>query len=131
MSFNDLFEEIGNSEEFFEKVLYMFIISILVIIPVAIIIALILSSNSKARIYGDKEKGPILTEMNAKVVSKSVGPHPSNKALTVNMIVFELANGYRMDFAIKDSNLFGIIIEGDYGTLTYQGKRFIRFDRNF
>ena len=47
----------------------------------------------------------------------------------INMVVFELANGSRVELAIKDPNTYGIMVEGDRGTLKYQGKKFVGFER--
>ena len=47
----------------------------------------------------------------------------------INMVVFELSNGNRLEFAIKNPTTYGIMVEGDCGTLKYQGKKFISFER--
>jgi hypothetical protein len=43
-------------------------------------------------------------------------------------ITFEFESGDRMELAVPD-NEYGLIIEGDYGYLTFQGTRFISFER--
>lgn len=56
-------------------------------------------------------------------------PHPLNQAVMINMVVFELANGSRVELAIKDPNTYGVMVEGDRGTLKYLGKKFVSFER--
>lgn len=41
---------------------------------------------------------------------------------------FEYSNGQRREFGIKESE-FGVLIEGDRGTLTFQGSRYKGFQR--
>ncbi len=81
-------------------------------------------------IYGEDENGSVDKQFNVNVLRKRSTPHPLNNALMVNMIVFELDDGTRMELAIREEQKYSIIIEGDLGTLTYQGKKFIDFERN-
>ena len=41
-------------------------------------------------------------------------------------VTFELEKGKRMELGVKDSE-FGMLAEGDQGTLTYQGTRYLGF----
>ncbi len=41
-------------------------------------------------------------------------------------VTFEYSNGQRREFGIKESE-FGVLIEGDRGTLTFQGSRYKGF----
>jgi hypothetical protein len=43
-------------------------------------------------------------------------------------ITFEFESGDRMELAVPEYE-YGLIIEGDYGYLTFQGTRFISFER--
>lgn len=43
-------------------------------------------------------------------------------------VTFEMANGERMELKVP-SNEFGMLVEGDTGTLQFQGTRFISFER--
>jgi hypothetical protein len=44
-------------------------------------------------------------------------------------VTFEYSNGQRKEFGIKESE-FGVLIEGDRGTLTFQGSRYKGFARH-
>lgn len=83
------------------------------------------------RIYGNVDDyGDVTRLHNVKIVAKRQAPHLMDSSIKINMIVFELENGNRIELAIKDSQVFGVMVEGDYGTLSYQGKRFVHFERN-
>ncbi len=47
---------------------------------------------------------------------------------TLYYVTFELTNGERMEFQVP-SGEFGMLAEGDVGTLNFQGTRFISFTR--
>lgn len=110
-------------------VIIMVGIGIGMLITIPAMYAGISAGKVSTRIYGDDEYGPILEDRNAKIIARRMTPHPLNQALMVNRVVFELANGSRIELAIKDSDVYGVMVEGDCGTLIYQGKRFIAFDR--
>ncbi len=80
-------------------------------------------------VYGDYECGKTMEETNTKIIAKRTITHPFNKTVMINMVLFELANGSRIELAIKDSTTYGIMIEGDCGTLKHQGKKFVSFER--
>lgn len=124
MSINDLLD----SEWFLIIVLVGIGIGMLVAIP-GMYAGISAGKQTTRNIYGDDEYGPILEDRNAKIIARRMTPHPLNQALMVNRVVFELANGSRIELAIKDSDVYGVMVEGDCGTLIYQGKRFIAFDR--
>ncbi|MDF2557057.1 MAG: hypothetical protein K0R71_885 [Bacillales bacterium] len=74
---------------------------------------------------------PLLTE-GARVVSKrnqvwGGGGHAS--ANTSYYVTFELEDGKRIEFRVAGKH-FGMLVEGDYGELTYQGTRFKGFLRS-
>ncbi|WP_233697687.1 DUF2500 domain-containing protein [Paenibacillus profundus] len=49
--------------------------------------------------------------------------------VTLYYTTFEVESGDRMEFQIKERD-FGMMAEGDRGRLTFQGTRFVSFDRN-
>lgn len=53
--------------------------------------------------------------------------HMSNS--TTYYVGFEFVNGERIEFSIPGRK-YGLMGEGDRGTLTFQGSRFISFERN-
>lgn len=48
----------------------------------------------------------------------------------IKYVIFELQNKRRLSFAIPDSNDFDMVYVGDVGTLTYQGRLWLSFERN-
>lgn len=81
------------------------------------------------------EKSPRLT-VPATVVSKRThlshsshshgSMHPSSS--TYYYVTFQLESGDRMELPVC-GNDFGLMVEGDRGMLTFQGTRFLSFDR--
>jgi len=121
MSINDLLD----SEVFIPAMLVFFVVIMIFAIPAG----LAMGKKTNNDIYGDDEYGETKEEKNAKIVATRNTPHPLNQTIFVYMVVFELADGSRIELAIKDAATYGILIEGDCGTLKYQGKKFISFER--
>lgn len=121
MSINDLLD----SEVFIPVMLVMFVVIMIFAIPAGLNAAKKTNNN----IYGDDEYGETKEEKNARIIARRTTPHPLNQTVMINMVVFELANGSRVELAIKDPNTYGIMVEGDCGTLKYQGKKFVGFER--
>lgn len=80
--------------------------------------------------WSSNNRSPRLT-VDAKVVGRrqhrSGGGH-NTSAHTSYYITFEVASGDRMELHVP-YNQFGYIIEGDTGKLTFQGTRFLGFER--
>ena len=87
----------------------------------------------KQNMYNNKQ--PIIP-VQAKVVTKrqdvSHRHHGSDNmhhsSSTWYYATFELTNGERMELGVSGSE-FGMLVEGDEGTLQFQGTRFISFTR--
>ena len=68
----------------------------------------------------------------AKVVAKrneihrGAGEH--HHTYTHYFVTFEVNSGDRMELEVK-GNEFGMLVEGDYGQLTFQGTRYLGFER--
>lgn len=45
-------------------------------------------------------------------------------------VTFQVESGDRMEFAVRGSE-YGILVEGDQGRLSFQGTRYLGFDREF
>ena len=72
-------------------------------------------------------------KVEAKVVDKRdhhSHSHSNNHSHTYYSyyITFEFESGDRMELSVPEYE-YGLIIEGDYGYLTFQGTRFISFER--
>ena len=122
MSINDLLD----SEILIPAIFVVFFLIMIVAIPAGIAA----SKKANKDIYGDNEVGETVKEATAKIVEKNSTAHPLSPTIMVNAIVFELENGNRVELAIKDSSVYGVLIVGDCGTLSYQGKKFVSFERN-
>ena len=122
MSVNDLLD----SEVFIPAMLVIFVVVMIFAIPAG----LAMSKKTNNNIYGDDEYGSTKEEKNTKIIARRTTPHPLNQAVMINMVVFEMANGSRVELTIKDPNTYGIMVEGDRGTLKYQGKKFVGFERD-
>ena len=83
---------------------------------------------------------PVLT-VEAKVVAKrsDVSYHHQGNMVNDNMnmgysstsyyITFEVQSGDRMEFHVQDTE-FGLLTEGDKGSLTFQGTRYLSYVRD-
>lgn len=118
MSLNDLFDMD------LLPILAIFAVICLLLIPVGIS----RGKKSRVEIYGDNETGEVREKNNVKIISKKTET-PVPFIPPVNSITFELDNGSRVELAIKNSDTFNTMYEGDCGTLKYQGKKFISFNR--
>ena len=52
----------------------------------------------------------------------------SSSTYTRYFVTFELENGKRLEFGVKDPE-YGMLAEGDHGHLSYQGTRYLGFER--
>lgn len=59
--------------------------------------------------------------------SDSVYPHTST---TSYYATFQVQSGDRMELSVPSTE-YGLLVEGDEGDLTFQGSRFLRFDRRW
>lgn len=60
--------------------------------------------------------------------SRHTQENPAQTSDAAYYTTFQLANGERMELRLRDLQ-FGMLAEGDAGTLTMQGNRFISFER--
>ena len=105
---------------------------------VGVFLFIIISSIVRAR---KNSKSPRLT-VEATVVSKRIdvshsththagqlnGAAYHTTTSTTNYVTFQFESGDRMEFLI-DGSEYGLLVEGDKGKLTFQGTRFIGFER--
>ena len=76
---------------------------------------------------------PVLTEQ-ARVVAKRtetgghVGGETGGRVYTTYYVTFELESGERREFEVRGRDS-GALVEGDEGSLTYQGTRYKGFER--
>ena len=58
------------------------------------------------------------------------GEHHMSSTSTSYYVTFQVESGDRMELHLSGSQ-FGLIVEGDQGLLTFQGTRFLNFERQF
>ena len=58
------------------------------------------------------------------------GEHHHMSASTTYYVTFQVESGDRMELHLSGSQ-YGLIVEGDRGLLTFQGTRFLNFERQF
>ena len=66
-------------------------------------------------------------KVDAQAVAKRINVSGDN-SYTTYYVTFELVNGERMEL-VTEGELYGMIVEGDYGSLTYQGYKCLDFIR--
>ena len=52
-----------------------------------------------------------------------------NTTSTSYYVTFEVESGDRMEFSVRGQD-YGMLVEGDEGRLSFQGTRFLDFERN-
>ena len=111
---------------FFEDMMFSFVpifIGLVSILVFGVIIFSIISNISQ----GIKNKNSPLLTVPAEVAAKRIhvqGDH----SRTTYYVTFEVQSGDRMEF-IVDGKEYGMLVERDLGLLSFQGTRYISFER--
>lgn len=110
----------------------MFIIVFVLVIGTFIVIAV------KGISQWNKDNHSPRLDVMATVISKrtnvshhhhgGVHDHHHHHTSTTYYVTFQVESGDRMEFLVA-GNEYGILIEGDYGKLTFQGTRYLGFER--
>ena len=116
------------------------IVSVFVAIGFIVVIGLVLNSMIQgAREWNSNNKSPVLS-VDANVVAKrtEVSHHHHNfgnntalshhSSTTTYFATFEVKSGDRIELKLPDKE-YGMLAEGDYGILTFQGTRYKGFER--
>lgn len=109
-----------------------------IVVFIAIVVILIVTILNRAKRNHKNNNSPVLT-VGAKIVAKrsdmrnynhknSSNDFNNMSSYTDYYATFEVQSGDRMEFKI-DGSEYGMIIEGDVGDLTFQGTRYIKFER--
>lgn len=111
--------------------------TIFTIVFICIVGFILFSIISGIRQWSHNNSQPVLT-VDAKIKSKrtSVSSHMHNhndnmahhSTSTTYYVTFEVQSGDRMEFHVTGRE-YGMLAEGDYGKLTFQGTRYHKFDR--
>ena len=120
--------------------------AIFAIVPVFVMIGFILVFSiiivrciNSARQWKKNNESPILT-VDATVATKRTDVHHYQQntgidnmqyvsSSTTYYATFQVASGDRMEFEIRDIE-YGMLVENDKGRLTFQGTRYLGFERN-
>ena len=120
---------------------FMFtVIPVLVSVGFVTILGIVIFQMVKgAQRWKQNNDSPVLTS-DARVVTKrsdvSYHHHANTMNNTMNTgyssttyyVTFEVPSGDRMEFVVQDDE-YGMLVEGDAGTLTFQGTRYLGFSR--
>lgn len=116
------------------------------IIPVIVIIGfvfvfgtIIVRSIQGAKQWKRNNESPVLT-VDATVVTKRADVHHYHhntgtgdmhhmSSSTTYYATFEVSSGDRLEFEVRDTE-YGMLVEKDIGRLTFQGTRYLGFERN-
>lgn len=120
---------------FFESGLFNFFF---VLIFVVVLCGFLYAIVSGVRQWKKNNDSPRLT-VDAQVVAKRTdvthhggthhdGMHSMGHTSTWHYATFQVASGDRMEFSVGGPE-YGMLAEGDYGRLTFQGTRYLGFER--
>lgn len=100
---------------------FFFVIFALFIVVFVIAIAKGLSQNKK------NNDSPRLT-IEATVVAKRTDVRGMDRNITDYYVTFQVESGDRMELEVKGAE-YGMLVEGDVGKLSFQGTRYLSFQR--
>ena len=95
---------------------------------VVIMFVLLSSLHKEFRQKRFNRNAPQLKVSAGVVVKRTSVSHHNNFASTHYYVTFEVESGYRMEFAV-DGPVYGMLAEGDVGSLTFKGSEFVDFVR--
>ena len=100
-----------------------------VIVFAIIIFAIITSAVTSLRTKAINDAAPRLKSQ-VRIISKRTSVHGMHGGHTTTdyFITFEFEDSSRQEFQVNDHE-YGTLIEGDSGTLEYQGSRYLGFER--
>ena len=118
--------------------MFTIIPAIIFLVFIFIIGVIVVSAIQGAQQWKRNNDSPVLT-VDATVVTKRADVRTHHDTGTDNFnhtsssttyyVTFEVASGDRMEFKVRD-NEYGLLVENDAGKLTFQGTRYLGFERN-
>ena len=97
------------------------------VVLVIIVAVLVFNVGPDIAEWTHNNRQPVLTAL-AKVVAKRLQARGQDHVRTYYFVTFEFKNGERREYSVEGEH-FGLLAEGDYGVLTFQGTRFHGFER--
>jgi hypothetical protein len=121
------------------SIMFTIVLVIVIIGFVFVFGAIIVSSIHGAKQWKRNNTSPVLT-VDATVVTKRADVHHyhndtgvdnmhHSSSSTTYYVTFEVASGDRMEFQTMDTE-YGLLVEHDTGKLTFQGTRYLGFERS-
>lgn len=115
------------------------IIPVIVVVMFVVVFGMILISAVRGATQWKKNnESPILT-VQAHIVAKRADVHHyasnanpdmvTTNTSTTYFVTFEVESGDRIEFHVKSTE-YGMLAEGDRGRLTFQGTRYLGFERS-
>lgn len=102
-----------------------------IFIPVIVVLLLLLPIIVRGISIRHKNNNSPRLSVPVKIVTKRAHIDVSNEdSHTTYYVTFEAESGDRKEFRVSGRE-YGSIAEGDQGKLTFQGTRYISFDRDF
>ncbi|WNB91249.1 DUF2500 domain-containing protein [Bacillus sp. NEB1478] len=118
--------EFGSGDMMFELV--PIIIGVIFLIVIGAIIFAIFKGISQWNYNNKQPQLSVAAEVVTKRTKVSGGANDTS-ASTSYYVTFEVESGDRMEYHVKSQD-YGQLVEGDRGTLSFQGTRFLGFIRN-
>ncbi|KIL52835.1 DUF2500 domain-containing protein [Jeotgalibacillus campisalis] len=108
-------------------------VPIFIAIVFIIVFGIIIYTSIKGvSVWSSNNRAPRVQEealvLSKRTENRSVGGNQHPRTTSYYYITFEFINGTRKEFEVK-GNEFGLLAEGDKGSLDYQGTRFHKFMR--
>jgi hypothetical protein len=122
----------------FESIMMSIIPIFIIIVFIIIFVTIIFSVVKSTKQWKKNNDSPVLT-VDATVVTKRTDVHHHHQntgtdnihhmsSHTTYYVTFEVASGDRIEFEVHD-NEYGMLVEKDVGKLTFQGTRYLGFER--
>ena len=80
--------------------------------------------------WNQNNNSPRLTVPAMVVTKRSSGHHHDNHYSTSYYVTFQFESGDRLELHVMGTE-YGLLVEGDCGNLTFQGTRYLGFERQF
>lgn len=117
----------------FDSMMFTIVPIFITVIFVLVVGGIILTAVRGIGTWSKNNASPRLT-VSAQVVTKrtQVSHHHHQDSMshtsTAYYATFQVESGDRMEFQVQDTD-YGLLVEGDRGKLTFQGTRFLGFER--
>ncbi|MBQ8730436.1 MAG: DUF2500 domain-containing protein [Lachnospiraceae bacterium] len=111
----------------FNITIFMFVIMLVIMLVIFAVIVITIFSKTNTSIHNNN--APRIT-VDAVVIGKrqDMTRHSESYAQTKYFVAFQADDGRRVELEMEGQQ-YGLLIEGDYGKLTFQGTKYLGFTR--